>query len=366
LDLDSPVGEATTALAPAGESAVATAGEPQDAVLVDDDFAYLPAVARAVAVPGSQIVPPGLRRFRVDVQYKGEHFFGWDRAALLRARDHERNANAGNTAGSSSSSSGARSARDAVEEALKAALDVAAVEVVPSCILESGVHARRLVCHVDLPAALEMQPRTVLQRAHLWLQQAHDPLAVLSFRPAPPDFHALHSCRRRVFVCRMLNRVAPPLFDLGSQWHLDRPLDVDRMNEACELLRGRRDFTAFADPRTHAALRRSSDGGVRTVDRLQVVRQDDEVLLWCAGRSLLRGQLRCMAGVLRMVGQGLWDEAALEHFVAGGFATRDLGAPRGRLQPPLAPAHSIALWASEYDTDTPEVLQPVQSGPIEL
>ena len=57
------------------------------------------------------------------------------------------------------------------------------------------------------------------------MNKCNDPLGILSFTPAPPGFHAQHSTRRRVFVYKCLNRIAPPIFDVGTHWHVDRALD---------------------------------------------------------------------------------------------------------------------------------------------
>lgn len=46
---------------------------------------------------------------------------------------------------------------------------------------------------------------------------------------------------------------------------------------------------------------------VRTIDSINVARQDDEIIIWFVGQSFLRHQIRNMVSVLKAAGNGLWD-----------------------------------------------------------
>lgn len=408
-------------------------------------------------VPGQQLVPPGLTRYRVDVQYQGTDFDGWFKSTSRRWEVLERRPDGttrrrpatpemlGPTAGGGVAGEAMQAkhhARTVLEEALAVAVDVPSVSVVSSVTPETGVSVRRLTCHVDLPSAVEMQPRTILQRATLWLQSRGQPLALLACHPCRnQDFHARHSGVRRVYCYRILNRVAPPLFDAGLQWHVDRQLDVARMQRFAAAMEGTHDFGYFADPKMGNALRRAAASGggglrsspafepeheeptiagrppwekppapkavierglshldraaalptfneygqrvlsydakpkeylkartnlptVRTVERVNVVRQEDEVLIWFVGQSFLRHQIRNMVSVLKASGHGLWDEQELRHAMNAGFEVSRKKYKRERLPP--APAYGLTLWDVEYPRQHREDYVPfVDSGPFE-
>ncbi|SCU72113.1 tRNA pseudouridine synthase A-like protein [Trypanosoma equiperdum] len=445
-----------------------TAVEAVEQELLDDAFLYFPPAQQSASgsvattatnelyVPGQQIIPPGLTRYRVDVQYQGNDFDGWWKSTTRQLFRREVGLDGsitrvpvaepgtiGNAAGvSRGETMGSRyHARTVLEEALAVALDVNTVRVVAGVIPEVGVSVRRLCCHVDVPSHIELQPRTVIQRATMWMEKRQQPLAILSYRRCKnQDFHARHSGLRRVYVYRILNRVAPPLFDAGLQWHVDRHLDVDRMKRFAKALEGTKDFGYFADPKMANALRRAamSPGGfstgavteenfqpkatgeshrvtrgkapkvtmekgpsnldraaalptfneygqrvvqpgahgkeyyrvatnlptVRTVDRLDVVRQDDEVLIWFVGRSFLRHQIRNMVSVLKAAGHGLWNDLELQQALQSGFEPSRHRFKRERF--PTAPAYGLTLWDVEYpDQHRDDYVQFVDSGPYE-
>ena len=65
---------------------------------------------------------------------------------------------------------------------------------------------------------------------------------------------------------------------------------------------GRHDFTTFRSAHCQAA------SPLKTIDRLDVRREGDAVLIEAAARSFLHHQVRSMVGTLALVGLGQWRE----------------------------------------------------------
>jgi tRNA pseudouridine38-40 synthase len=105
---------------------------------------------------------------------------------------------------------------------------------------------------------------------------------------------------------RILNRRAPPALDRGRLWHVAVPLDVDAMREGAGMLVGRHDFTTFRSAQCQ------SDSPVKTLDRLDVAREGDEIHVTAAARSFLHHQVRSMVGCLALVGRGQWKPADID------------------------------------------------------
>ncbi|RNC51978.1 putative tRNA pseudouridine synthase A-like protein, partial [Trypanosoma cruzi] len=103
---------------------------------------------------------------------------------------------------------------------------------------------------------------------------------------------------------------------------------------------------------------------IRTIDRLEVVRQDDEVLIWFVGKSFLRHQIRNMVSLLKAAGHGLWNELELQQALQSGFEPSRRRFKRERFPP--APVYGLTLWDVEYPTQHRDDFVPfVDSGPYE-
>jgi tRNA pseudouridine38-40 synthase len=322
-------------------------------IAVDDDLTYFPPVPQPKPVPGQQLVAPGFARYRLEVQYRGESFYGWTQSVRKAVQD---------------SVPSQRCASEAFEEALAVAMDVDRVHLTPAAIPEIGCHCRKLTCHLDAPLSVTLQPRTIMQRTQAWLQKKGDEGAILNFARAKDDFQARHSSTQRIYVYRILNRIAPPTLEKGLHWHIDRYLDEEKMAEGAKLMIGTHNFGAFADRK----LKRSLDSTenlnyfTRTVDDIRVVRQEDEIMVWFVAKNFLRRQILNMMGTLKLFGQGLWNEGELRRFMEKGF---DGSFYSERDKPPTAPVCGLTLWEVNYpQIHAPSHAKPhdLTSGPLEM
>ncbi len=162
---------------------------------------------------------------------------------------------------------------------------------------DAGVHATGQVAHVDIERAIA--PFRLMEALNARVRPA--PVAVLACEAVAPDWHARFSCLGRRYCYRIVNRRAPLTFDAGLAWRVPVPLDTDAMHAAAQLLVGRHDFTTFRSAACQA------DSPIRTLDRLDVERVGEEVLIHAAARSFLHHQVRSITGCLKMVGEGAWS-----------------------------------------------------------
>jgi len=78
-------------------------------------------------------------------------------------------------------------------------------------------------------------------------------------------------------------------------------LDDTAMHAAAQKLVGRHDFTTFRAAECQAK------SSIKTLDRLDVVRNGEEVRILAMARSFLHHQVRSMVGSLVHVGEGKWS-----------------------------------------------------------
>jgi len=162
---------------------------------------------------------------------------------------------------------------------------------------DAGVHASGMRAHLDLDKPIAAFRLGDALNARL----RPAPVAVLACEAVADDWHARFSCMGRAYEYRIANRRAPLSWERGLAWQVARPLDADAMAAGAAMLVGRHDFTTFRSAHCQAS------GPVRTLNRLEVVREGDRIAIHAAARSFLHHQVRSMVGCLAMVGLGRWS-----------------------------------------------------------
>nr|WP_280742275.1 tRNA pseudouridine(38-40) synthase TruA [Sphingomonas jejuensis] len=242
------------------------------------------------------------------VEYDGRPFMGWQR------QDHGPSVQA--------------SLEDAVHR-----MTGETVAVHAAGRTDAGVHATAMRAHLDLDRHID--PFRLAEGLNALVRP--DPIAVIGCVAVPDDWHARFSCVGRRYRYRIVNRRAPLTFDRGLAWRVPDPLDAAAMHEAAQRLVGRHDFTTFRSAHCQA------DSPLRTLDRLDVTRHGDEVVVIAAARSFLHHQVRSMVGCLALVGRGRWSADDL----AGALAARDRAALGHN-----APPDGLYFTEAVYPTST--------------
>ena len=198
---------------------------------------------------------------------------------------------------------------------------------------DAGVHAGGQVVHVDIEKPLP--PDRVRDGLNYWLVQENfqSQVAVLSAEAVGEEFHARFSAIGRRYCYRIVNRRAPLTTLRGLAWSVAKPLDAAAMHEAAQRLIGQHDFSSFR------AVECQAKSPLKTLDRLDVMRQGEEILIYAAARSFLHHQVRNMVGSLKWVGEGRWS---------AGDITRALDARDRRAGGPTAPPDGLSLTAVIY------------------
>jgi tRNA pseudouridine38-40 synthase len=159
---------------------------------------------------------------------------------------------------------------------------------------DAGVHAEAMV--VDLMLAADLPPERV--REAISARTVPHPVVALAAARVPDEWSARFDCTGRAYRYRIMNRPGRPALEAGRLWHVKRRLDAAAMHEAAQGLLGRHDFSAFRAASCQAK------SALRTLDRLDVARLGEEVVITTAARSFLHHQVRNLVGTLVEVGAG--------------------------------------------------------------
>jgi tRNA pseudouridine38-40 synthase len=194
---------------------------------------------------------------------------------------------------------------------------------------DAGVHALGQVAHVDL--SREWDTDTVRDAINFHLRP--QPVAVLEAESVASDFDARFSAMKRHYLYRIANRRADLTLEHNRVWRVPRSLDAAAMHGAAQRLVGRHDFTTFRSSECQAK------SPVKTLDRLDVARDGEEVHVAASARSFLHHQVRSMVGSLVHVGEGKWSADDL----ASALAACDR-----KVCGQVAPPHGLYLVRVEY------------------
>jgi len=203
------------------------------------------------------------------------------------------------------------------------------IRIIAAGRTDTGVHATGQVIHMDLER--DWRPAVVRDALNAYLMP--QPISILEAEKVADDFHARFSATGRRYLYRILNRRSPPAVDQGRVWHVRRPIDVEAMNEAAQVLVGHHDFTTFRD------IQCQSKSPLKTLDVARVWREGEEVHLVFEARSFLHRQVRSMAGSLCQVGIGRWKAEDIKALLEA----RDRQACG-----PVAPADGLYLTGVGY------------------
>lgn len=261
------------------------------------------------------------RNHRMELQYDGTGLHGWAKQ------------------------DGLLTVEGSLEEALRTVLGSAPGLRVAGRT-DAGVHARRQVASLRLPAGID------LSRLRASLNALTPPgVAVMRIAPAPEDFDARKDAISRTYRYYLSTLPVMPPFWSRYCWHAPGELDPAALRAAAAATVGRHDFRAFTPTETghiffdrlvmRCAWKRGAgglpvDGGATGVAAGSGTRM---VHLHIEADAFLRHMVRALVGTMVEVAQG---KRTLDDFMRLlERATRDEAGP-------TAPSHGLFLWDVKY------------------
>jgi tRNA pseudouridine38-40 synthase len=223
----------------------------------------------AEIMPGG-IVPPGISRFALAVEYCGERYHGWQR---LKGTNH-------------------LTAQAALEDAL-GFVAAEPIQLVCAGRTDAGVHATNQIVHFDTvavrPAKAWVLGGNARLPADIRIKWAH---------PVNFDFHARFSARRRTYRYLIVNTPAQPAIAASQCLWVRKPLDVHAMQQAANYCLGEHNFNAVRSSICQAK------NPVRTLYSFTITTFNDWVVVELCGNAFLHHMVRNLMGLLLPVGLG--------------------------------------------------------------
>lgn len=200
---------------------------------------------------------------------------------------------------------------------------------------DSGVHARGMVAHVELPRP---QFRMPVRKIRLALNaRLPEDIRVVEVQQVPVTFHARFDASGKEYRYTVWNHAVmnPMLFRFA--WHVPHQLDVRRMKEAAPVFQGCHDFRSFATNHTYVV-----EDTVRTLTRVELRQSGSQLTFILEGDGFLYRMCRSIVGTLIQLGRGRY---ALDD-IRSMLESKDR-----RTGGMSAPACGLSLWKVFYRRD---------------
>ena len=187
-----------------------------------------------------------------------------------------------------------------VQRALQTALHQHKVIVIGCGRTDTGVHASSFFLHFEGPSDRELNDRFI----HSLNAILPESIAVKRIITVPDDAHARFSATERGYVYKVHRWKDPFLHE--RSYMLKPPLNVDAMNEACQCLIGKQDFSSFQ--------RTGSDNRTSICD-VRLARWEETEVGYefrIHADRFLRNMVRAVVGMCMQIGRGLHPAAHMK------------------------------------------------------
>ena len=193
---------------------------------------------------------------------------------------------------------------------------------------DAGVHAKGQIAHFHTKAVWDVEQIKKYMNEYL-----PEDIAVLTVEEAAPRFHARLNAVRKTYVYRIWNAPVRNVFRRRFTTWIQKPLDLDAMEQAATLLCGTHDYRAFC------SLKKFKKSTVRTIEKIEIGKMGQEIRISYTGDGFLYHMVRILTGTLVEVGLGLRKPEEMTEILEGQERTK-----AGRLMPPVG----LTLESVEY------------------
>lgn len=165
---------------------------------------------------------------------------------------------------------------------------------------DTGVHAAFFCAHFDTEKGNLESDNKLINRLNSFLPKD---ISVFNIKKVNSDDHARFSAKSRTYKYFITQKKSPFLSDFS--WYFPRSLNIEKMNEACEILKQYTDFTSFSKLHTDVKTNNCS------IFEADWALDGDKVVFTIKADRFLRNMVRAIVGTTVDVGLG---KMSLEEF----------------------------------------------------
>ncbi len=251
--------------------------------------------------------------YKAVISYKGTNYFGWQ----IQPNTTE-------------------TIQGKIVTALKIICKSSEVKILASGRTDTGVHAIAQVARIVIPIYINPESLKLAINANL-----PEDIRIKDAQECEKDFNPISQSKKKEYRYRFTNTREPNPHSIDYFVNISYELDFEKMNEACKLMIGDKDFSFYY------TLGSDSKTTVRTIFECEIIHvpgvEDifpDHYYLRIVGSGFLKQMVRLIMGTIWNVGKG---KVTLEEFTNSlkGQATGKLGA--------VAPPNGLFLHSVTYN-----------------
>ena len=167
------------------------------------------------------------------------------------------------------------------------------IEIIGSGRTDAGTHAKGQVANFKTESTMSLDE--MLDFFHQYLPQD---IVVKQLDDMPERFHARYNAKGKQYSYNIWNHRIPSAFYKNYSMHVPEYLNIEKMEEACEKLKGTHDFRGFS------ALKKTKKSTTRTISDIAIQRHGDILQFTFVGDGFLHKMVRIMMGTLLDIGVG--------------------------------------------------------------
>ncbi len=164
---------------------------------------------------------------------------------------------------------------------------------------DTGVHAKQMFAHFDFDGFIDNKLLTHKLNSYL-----PKDIAVIGFYKVSNDSHARFDAIKRTYEYHIYNQ--KNAFESDDSYYFHKNLNLDLMNQACEILKQHTDFESFSKVHTDVNTFNCK------IENAVWIKNDNKIIFTIAANRFLRNMVRAIVGT--MINIGL-EKVSLSQFI---------------------------------------------------
>lgn len=179
------------------------------------------------------------------------------------------------------------------------------IEIIGSGRTDAGAHARGQIANFKTTTTLNTEE--ILSFLNRYLP---DDIVIKKVELAAERFHARYNAKGKQYSYYVWNAVIPTAFERYHSFQYPAELDLEKIQQACQKLKGTHDFVGFS------ALKKTKKSTVRTIDAIKVEQQGSMLHFTFVGDGFLYKMVRILMGTLLEIGAGTKEISVIDEILS--------------------------------------------------